>query len=102
MSEMAKVAMPRPSIRQRCWRVRVDWGFRRNRATCSAPSGDVRARLVLIWMEIGILKGAVIPGLVPAIQLSARSGARGTMDPGNECRDDVCSWIEVPSNSEAH
>jgi len=30
----------------------------------------------------------VIAGLVPAIQLSAYSGVCGSLDPGNECRDD--------------
>ena len=34
------------------------------------------------------MRDAVIPGLVPGIQLSAGSGASGTMDPGDKHRDD--------------
>ena len=30
----------------------------------------------------------VIPGLVPGIHLTACSGVRGWLDPGNKCRDD--------------
>ena len=30
----------------------------------------------------------VIPGLVPGIHLSTRSGARGWLDPGDKHRDD--------------
>jgi ethanolamine ammonia-lyase small subunit len=33
----------------------------------------------------------VIPGLVPGTQQSACSGIRGTVDPGNKCRDDA--WV---------
>src|SRR5262249_50917922 len=31
----------------------------------------------------------VMPGLVPGIQLTAYSGARFELDPGNKCRDDM-------------
>jgi hypothetical protein len=41
--------------------------------------------------SVGVSKFAadVIPGLVPGIHLSPRSGARGYLDPGDERRDDT-------------
>jgi len=37
-----------------------------------------------------VLHTVVIPVLVTGIHLSACAGERGTLDPGNKCRDD--SW----------
>ena len=45
----------------------------------------------------------VIPGLVPGIHLTARSGDRGWLDPGNKCRDDNAELgrtVEVPPTTE--
>ena len=44
--------------------------------------------MIAIWLELNPHAPLVIPGVVPGINLAARSSAHGWLDPDDEHRDD--------------
>ena len=80
-------AQPRP--RRRC--------ARPGQAAAPAAQDHVGARVMLCSRQSGAV---VIPGLVPGIHLSASAGAIGTLDQGDEHRDDklgAARWLRFRS-----